>query len=158
MWQSVSVGRVGAIRAAGGGLELAKWEPGGAQVGLLLCGSWTTALDGRCAELASRNGGRKATGSARFGEPFDLEPRRHTRLDLEMAAPASSPAPVLPTLPLPRELTALLADHAQLSLTLSQHEDLLARLAALREARAQGHDQMNVPVDLGRGYMIEGVV
>lgn len=77
---------------------------------------------------------------------------------LEMAAPASSPAPVLPTLPLPRELTALLADHAQLSLTLSQHEDLLARLAALREARAQGHDQMNVPVDLGRGYMIEGVV
>lgn len=29
MYQSVSVGRVEAIRAAaGGGLELAKWEPG----------------------------------------------------------------------------------------------------------------------------------
>ena len=70
----------------------------------------------------------------------------------------AAPPPSLPVLPLPRELTTLLSRQADLSLLLSQHRDLLSRLSSVRSARSQGHDQMHVPVDLGRGYMIEGFV
>lgn len=63
-----------------------------------------------------------------------------------------------PTLPLPFELRTLLAQHAALQQSIAQHLDLLARLASLLDARAQGHGKMELPVELGMGYSVEGVV
>ncbi|KAK4704679.1 hypothetical protein P7C70_g1532, partial [Phenoliferia sp. Uapishka_3] len=71
---------------------------------------------------------------------------------------APSQLPQLPTLPLPLELTSLLSQHESLSLQIQQHADLHSQLSTLLEARKSGNNQMNLPVDLGRGYMIEGVV
>ncbi|KAL8283237.1 hypothetical protein RQP46_006015 [Phenoliferia psychrophenolica] len=75
-----------------------------------------------------------------------------------LAVPAAATPPLLPNLPLPRELSSLLARHAELAVKLEQHRDLLGQLASVRQARESGNGKMHVPVDLGRGYMIEGVV
>ncbi|ORY84691.1 hypothetical protein BCR35DRAFT_303017 [Leucosporidium creatinivorum] len=63
-----------------------------------------------------------------------------------------------PTLPLPTELRTLLAQHTTLRQSIAQHQDLLTRLASLLEARSQGHGKMELPVELGMGYSVEGVV
>lgn len=61
-------------------------------------------------------------------------------------------------LPLPTELRALVVKYEELQRDIVNHEDLSARLEQLVKAREQGNERMNLPVDLGLGYSIEGVV
>lgn len=52
----------------------------------------------------------------------------------------------------------MMAQHAALLQSIADHQDLLARLATLLDARSAGNDRMDLPVDLGMGYSVEGVV
>lgn len=60
--------------------------------------------------------------------------------------------------PLPHELRTLLTNRAATLAAIQQHQDLLSRLSSIIAARSAGNAQMNLDVDLGMGYSIEGVV
>ncbi|KAM0747061.1 hypothetical protein T439DRAFT_105359 [Meredithblackwellia eburnea MCA 4105] len=64
----------------------------------------------------------------------------------------------IPTLPLPRELQSLLAKHSSLLTLRAQLVDLSERTETLLQARRTGNGTMTVPVDLGLGYCLDGVV
>ncbi|GAA6010029.1 hypothetical protein JCM10207_007525 [Rhodosporidiobolus poonsookiae] len=61
-------------------------------------------------------------------------------------------------LPIPAELRLLQQQRDDAALQLDRHKDLLARLNDIQRARARGNGRMEVPVDLGMGFMAEGVV
>lgn len=67
-------------------------------------------------------------------------------------------ARTLDAFPLPHELRTLLTSRATVLATIQQHQDLLSRLSSILSARAAGNAQMHLDVDLGMGYIIEGVV
>lgn len=75
-------------------------------------------------------------------------------------APAGEPEGQLHdiTLPLPSELRRLLTEQSAIQLSLAQNSDLLSRLQSLLEARKNGHNRMDLPVDVGMGFLMEGVV
>lgn len=82
--------------------------------------------------------------------------RRASRVQ-PLSLPSTSRA-MESSLPLPTELRSLVAQLAALQLAIEQNRDLLSRLASLLDARAVGHERMDLPVDLGLGYSVDGVV
>ncbi|GAA5896059.1 uncharacterized protein JCM6883_001700 [Sporobolomyces salmoneus] len=61
-------------------------------------------------------------------------------------------------LPSQVELKDLLARQDALEAQLAAHKDLTTRLNGLLEARKAGNDKMELPVELGPGFTVEGVV
>ncbi|GAA5960706.1 hypothetical protein JCM8115_001805 [Rhodotorula mucilaginosa] len=59
---------------------------------------------------------------------------------------------------LPASLEALRRRKSSLDSDLALHDDLLARLDACLAARAQGNGRMDLPVNIGMGFTVEGVV
>ena len=58
----------------------------------------------------------------------------------------------------PASLEALRRRKSSLDSDLALHDDLAARLDGLLAARAQGNGRMDLPVDIGMGFTVEGVV
>lgn len=55
-------------------------------------------------------------------------------------------------------LEALRQRKAAVEALLRQHQDLVARLNSVLEARKQNNKRMELPVDIGMGFTVEGVV
>ncbi|SCZ95099.1 BZ3500_MvSof-1268-A1-R1_Chr11-3g03602 [Microbotryum saponariae] len=76
-----------------------------------------------------------------------------------MTTPSASSVPLAPpSLPLPTELEQLLLSQSQLQHTLASLQQLATRLSELSQARKEGNGRMDIAVDLGMGYTIQGVV
>ncbi|KAM0791771.1 hypothetical protein ACM66B_004034 [Microbotryomycetes sp. NB124-2] len=56
------------------------------------------------------------------------------------------------------ELSSLVAQQAELDQTIAQVQTLQHRIAETIAAREAGHGRMQLPVELGMGYTIEGVI
>ncbi|BGP56428.1 hypothetical protein JCM8202_001832 [Rhodotorula sphaerocarpa] len=55
-------------------------------------------------------------------------------------------------------LEALRQRKAAVETLLRQHQDLVARLDSVLEARKQNNKRMELPVDIGMGFTVEGIV
>ncbi|KDE07769.1 prefoldin, alpha subunit [Microbotryum lychnidis-dioicae p1A1 Lamole] len=76
-----------------------------------------------------------------------------------MATPSTSSVPLAaPSLPLPTELEQLLLSQSQLQYNLASLQQLATRLSELSQARKEGNERMDIAVDLGMGYTIQGAV
>ncbi|SGZ02554.1 BQ5605_C033g11216 [Microbotryum silenes-dioicae] len=76
-----------------------------------------------------------------------------------MATPSTSSVPLAPpSLPLPTEFEQLLLSQSQLQYNLASLQQLATRLSELSQARKEGNERMDIAVDLGMGYTIQGVV
>ncbi|KAK4055025.1 hypothetical protein OIO90_003366 [Microbotryomycetes sp. JL221] len=56
------------------------------------------------------------------------------------------------------ELRGLLAQQATVERTIAEVQQLKARIHDTQQARDAGHGRMEIPVELGMGYTIDGVV
>lgn len=61
-------------------------------------------------------------------------------------------------LPLSHELSSLVERHKSVQQAIQEHRQLIERIDGVMHARQQGNGKMELPVELGQGFTIEGVV
>ena len=61
-------------------------------------------------------------------------------------------------LPLSHELSSLVERHNSVEQAIQEHRQLIERIDGVIHARQQGNDKMELPVELGQGFTIDGVV
>lgn len=97
-----------------------------------------------------------------FGDPDEAIERGSSSRYTASAAPKTAAEGHLASMEALQQpsasLEALRQRKAAVETLLRQHQDLVARLDSVLEARKQNNKRMELPVDIGMGFTVEGIV